>query len=114
MTDKISHFLSNTMKLIYNQKEINATITTNPKIMRYKFQKLYYAIIINKCNEYSSIASKQRVDVALTDNNYNILSIKKEMHENTIFKNKEANKTIILPLNYFNDLKENNKFILKK
>ena len=110
----MTHFLNNNMKLIYNKKEIDATITTNPRIMRYKFQKLYYAIIINNCNEYSSIASKQRVDVILTDNNYNILAIKKEMHENTIFKNKEANKTIILPLNYFNDLEENNKFTLKK
>ena len=102
------------MKLIYKKKEINATITTNPKIMRYKFQKLYYAIIINNCNKYSSIASKQRIDIAMTDNNYNILSIKKEMHENTIYENKEAQKTILLPLNYYNDLEKNTKFEIKK
>ena len=62
------------MKLIYNNKEISATITNNKGIMRYKFQKLYYAIIINNCNRYSSIASKQRVDVIMTDNQYNCQS----------------------------------------
>lgn len=102
------------MKLIYNNKEIDATITTNNRIMRYKFQKLYYAIIINNCNKYSSIASKQRTDIVMTDDNYNILSIKKEMHENTVYENNKASKTIILPLNYFSDLKENTKFIIKK
>ena len=102
------------MKLIYKGKEINATITTNPGIMRYKFQKLYYAIIINNCNKYSSIASKQRVDVVLTDDNYNIVAIKKEMHENTIFENDKARKTIILPLNYYEDLEENTIINIKK
>lgn len=102
------------MKLIYKGKEINATITTNSHIMRYKFQKLYYAIIINNCNKYSSIASKQRIDIVLTDNNYNILAIKKNMHENTIFENYNAQKTIILPLDYYNNLEKNTKFNLKK
>lgn len=102
------------MRLIYNGKEITATVTTNPKIMRYKFQKIYYAIIINNCNNYSSIASKQRVDVAMIDNNYNIIDIKKEMHENTIFKNNKASKTIILPLNYYQNLEKNTKFKIKK
>lgn len=102
------------MKIIYKGKELNATITTNPRLMRYKFQKLYYAIIINNCNSYSSIASKQRVDVVMTDNDYNILSIKREMHENTIYENINANKTILLPLNYFEDLEKNTKFIIKK
>ena len=102
------------MKIEYEGKELSATITTNSKIMRYKFQKLYYAIIINNCNSYSSIASKQRVDVVMTDNNYQILSIKKEMHENTIYENKEASKTIILPLNYYPNLKQQEKFIIKK
>lgn len=102
------------MKLIYKGKEINTTITTNTGIMRYKFQKLYYAIVINNCNKYSSIASKQRVDVVMTDNDYNILSIKKGMHENTIFENTEAKKTIILPLDYFQELEEKTKFEIKK
>ena len=102
------------MKLIYNNKEISATITNNKGIMRYKFQKLYYAIIIKNCNRYSSIASKQRVDVIMTDNQYKILSINKEMHENTVYENKEATKTIILPLNYYKDLKENTILSLKK
>ena len=102
------------MKLIYKDKEIEATITTNPTIMRYKFQKLYYAIIINNCNKYSSIASKQRVDIVMTDKDYNILSIKKEMHENTIYENEFAIKTIILPPNYYNNLEINTKFTIKK
>ena len=102
------------MKLIYKEKEIPVTITTNPGIMRYKFQKLHYAIVINNCNKYSSIAAKQRPDVILADNDYNILSIKKEMHENTIFENKNAKKTIIIPSNYFTNLEKNTVFSLKR
>ena len=47
------------MKLIYNNKEISVTTTHNKLIMRYQHQKLYYAIIINECNSYSSILNKQ-------------------------------------------------------
>ena len=102
------------MKLVYKNKEIPATITENKNLMRYKFQKLYYAIIIKNCNKYSSIASKQRIDVVMTDESFKILSIKKEMHENTIYQNEEATNTILLPLNYFKDLKTDEYFYLKK
>lgn len=101
------------MKLIYNNKEISVTNTYNNLIMRYKYQKLYYAIIINECNKYSSIHNKQRVDIVMTDNNLKILAIKRNMHENTIYENKKADKTIILPLNTFPDLKENTYFTTK-
>lgn len=101
------------MKLVYQDKEIPVTITKNPNLMRYKFQKLYYAIIIENCNRYSSIASKQRIDIVMTDNNLNILSYKYEMHENTVYENKEASKTILLPLNTFPNLKESIQFTLK-
>ena len=101
------------MKLIYNNKEISVTNTYNNLIMRYKYQKLYYAIIINECNKYSSIHNKQRIDIVMTDNNLKILSIKRNMHENTIYENKEANKTIILPPNTFPNLKENTYFTTK-
>ena len=82
------------------------TTTTNKNILRYHFQKLYYAIIINNCNRYSSIANKQRIDIVMTDDNLNILSFKREMHENTFYENKKATKTILLPLNYFEKLEE--------
>ena len=91
------------MKLVYKDKKISVTTTNNKNIMRYKFPKLYYAIIINNCNSYSSIASKQRIDVVMIDDNLNILSYKLGMHENTIFKNKNATKTILLPLNSFDN-----------
>ena len=65
------------MNLVYNQEKIPVTITKNKNIMRYKFPKLYYAIIIEDCNRYSSIASKQRVDIVMTDNDLKILSYKK-------------------------------------
>ena len=102
------------MKLIYNNKEISVTNTYNETIMKYKYQKLYYAIIINECNSYSSIQNKQRIDVIMTDENYKILSIKKEMHENTIFENENATKTILLPLDTFKDLKINTYFAIKE
>ena len=98
------------MKLVYKDKKIMVTTTNNSMIMRYKFQKLYYAIIINNCNRYSSIASKQRVDIVMTDDNLKILSYKLEMHENTVYENKNATKTILLPLNTFDNLEENTYF----
>ena len=98
------------MRLSYKNKEITVTTTSNKQIMRYKFPKLYYAIVINNCNRYSSIASKQRVDVVMVDDKLTILSIKKDMHENTVFENKKATKTIILPLNYYDNLEINTKF----
>jgi hypothetical protein len=101
------------MKLVYKKQEIPVTTTTNPNLMRFKFQKLYYAIIINNCNRYSSIASKQRIDIAMTDNNLNILSFKHGMHENTVYENKQATKTILLPLNTFTNLEENTSFTIK-
>ena len=102
------------MKLVYKNKKIDVTTTNNPSLMRYKFQKLYYAIIINNCNCYSSIASKQRIDIVMTDNNLNILSYKFEMHENTVYENKLATTTILLPLNTFPDLEVNTNFRLEK
>ena len=89
------------------------TTTTNKNILRYHFQKLYYAIIINNCNRYSSIANKQRIDIVMTDDDLNILSFKREMHENTFYENKKATKTILLPLNYFEKLEEKTNFILE-
>ena len=50
----------------------------------------------------------------MTDDDLNILSFKKEMHENTFYENKKATTTILLPLNYFKDLEENTKFILEE
>ena len=102
------------MKLVYNNIEIPVTITENTMIMRYKYQKLYYAIIINNCNKYSSIGSKQRIDIVMTANNYKILSYKEEMHENTIYENKDATKTILLPLRIFNNIKINTCFKIKE
>ena len=102
------------MKLIYNNTKISVTTTNNNMIMRYKYQKLYYAIIINNCNRYSSIGSKQRIDIAMTDDKFNILSFKKEMHENTVYENKEATKVILLPLDIFSNIKINTCFKLEE
>lgn len=95
------------MNLVYLNNSIMITKTNNIKILSYKFQKLYYAILINNCNSYSSILNKQRIDVVMVDDKYKVLSIKREMHENTIFEDKRASNIILLPLNTFKDLKEN-------
>lgn len=100
------------MKLKYKNHLIPVTQTHNNLIMRYKFQRLYYAIVIYDCNRYSSIASKQRVDIVMTDENFNILSYLKEMHENTVYENKDAKITILLPLNSIEDLELNTSFAL--
>lgn len=92
------------MKLKYNDESIMVTYTNNFKILNYRFQKLYYAIIIDKCNRYSSILNKQRIDVMMVDNKFNVLSIKRGMHENTVFEDVRAEKVILLPLGVFSDL----------
>ncbi len=102
------------MNLVYKENSIMVTKTNNKEILKYHFQKLYYAIIIENCNRYSSIANKQRVDIIMTDDNFKILSWKREMHENTFYENSEATTTILLPLNYFKDLEENTYLSLKE
>lgn len=93
------------MKIEYQNTEIMVTSTTNPNLLKYHFQKLYYAIIIKKCNRYSSISNKQRIDVVMTDDNLKILYIKRDMHENTFIEEKNATTTILLPLGTFKNLK---------
>ena len=114
------------MELVYKNQSIMTTTTNNKDILKYHFQKLYYAIIINNCNRYSSIANKQRIDIIMTNDNLEILSYKRQMHENTFYENTKATKTILLPLNYFQDIevgeflqikekqKNNNKELLVK
>ena len=97
------------MVLKYKNETVMVTNTNNVNILKYKFQKLYYAIIIDKCNSYSSILNKQRIDVLMVDDDFKVLSIKRDMHENTIYKNSRAKKTILLPLGKFSDLKVNEK-----
>lgn len=93
------------MKIEYQNTEIMVTSTTNPNLLKYHFQKLYYAIMIKKCNRYSSISNKQRIDVVMTDDNLKILYIKRDMHENTFIEEKNATTTILLPLGTFKNLK---------
>lgn len=101
------------MKLKYKNEQIDVTTTNNKTILKYRFQKLYYAIIIKDCNRYSSIANKQRIDVVMTDDNLTILSIKLDMHENTFFENTDATTTILLPLNRIQSLEIGQNFILE-
>ena len=101
------------MKLKYKNETIDVTTTKNQTILKYHFQKLYYAIIIKDCNRYSSIANKQRIDVVMTDDSLKILSYKKEMHENTVFSNENATTTILLPLGIISDLEVGQNFILQ-
>ena len=101
------------MKLKYQNEKLDVTTTTNKTIIKYKIQKLYYAIIIKNCNRYSLIANKQRVDVVMTDENLVILSIKLDMHENTFVENTNASTTILLPLNSFTNLEVGQKFTLE-
>lgn len=101
------------MKLKYKNEIIDVTTTTNPTILKYRFQKLYYAIIIKDCNRYSAIANKQRVDVVMTDDNLKILSYKLDMHENTVFANENATTTILLPLGSIPNLEVGEQLILE-
>lgn len=95
------------MKLKYNNDSVMVTYTNNLKILNYRFQKLYYAIIIENCCRYSSVLNKQRIDVIMVDDFFKVLSIKRNMHENTVFETIGAKRTILLPLGVFSDLKVN-------
>lgn len=101
------------MKLKYKNEVINVTTTTNKTIMKYRIQKLYYAIIIKNCNRYSSIANKQRIDVVMTDEKLTILSVKLGMHENTVFEDLNATTTVLLPLGSITALEVGQRFILE-
>lgn len=101
------------MKLKYKNEIIDVTKTTNKTILKYRFQKLYYAIIIENCNRYSSIANKQRIDIAMTDDNLTILSYKRDMHENTFFEDTNATTTILLPLDSIKNLEVGKRFVLE-
>lgn len=101
------------MKLKYQNHSLDVTTTMNQTILKYHFQKLYYAVIIKNCNRYSSIGNKQRIDVAMVDDNLKILSYKREMHENTVFANEKATATILLPLNSIINLEEGQIFTLE-
>lgn len=101
------------MNLKYQNNSIPVTTTHTPTIMKYNFRKLRYAIIIYNCNHYSSIANKQRLDVVMIDDNLTVVSIKRGMHENTIYENKSATSTVLLPLDYFKDLKINTKLTIE-
>ena len=79
----------------------------------YKFQKLYYAIIISNSNRYSSILNKQRIDIVMVDNELKVLSIKRDMHENTVYEDKRADKIILLPLGVFKGLQINDRLIVE-
>ena len=101
------------MKLVYKNKEIDVTQCHNDGIMRYKFPKLRNAIIIYDCNSYSSIASKQRVDLVLVDDNFHIVLFRYDMHENTVQSDDRAKHTILLPLGTFDNFELNTRFSLK-
>lgn len=101
------------MKLKYENIVIDATITKSKTILKYRFQKLYYAIIIKDCNQYSSIANKQRIDVVMTDDRLTISSFKLDMHQNTIFTDENATTTILLPLGIIKHLEQGKQFVIE-
>lgn len=89
------------MDLIYKDKSIKCTRTYEQKPMKYRYEKLYFGIIINDCNRYSSLNSLQYTDVCLVDEDYKILELKKNMHPNTYIECDEAVMAIITPKDYF-------------
>ena len=101
------------MKLVYKNKDIGVTFTHNEKIMRYKVQKLYFAYYIVDCKKYSSIMSKQEVDVVSVDKDDVIKGFVYNMHINTVFSARGGVNTIILPCGYFDNLQIGEKFSFK-
>lgn len=102
------------MRVRYKNQELMITETKSSTILKYHFQKIYYAILIRDCNRYSSIGNKQRVDVVMLNQDLEILSFKRAMHENTFFEEKNAVNVMLLPVDAISNLEVGSKFVLDK
>ena len=100
------------MKLVYDNKEISITECKSffSRFRGFMFQKdINKAILFNKCNSIHTFFMKSNIDVIMCDKNDNILYYYNNLSKNNIiWHKKNVDKTIELPVNYF-DIKINTK-----
>ena len=100
---------SGNIRIFYGNKDIVGVYSENKKPLYLRYEKLYFGIIINECNRYSALKVFYKTDVALVNNDYEIVELSKGIHPNTYIENEKATRAILLPLNYF-DIEVGGKF----
>lgn len=94
------------MKLIYNDKEIDIIKckTFFSRLMGFMFKTdIKHALLFNKCNSIHTFFMKEKIDVIMCDKNNIILYYYNNLDKNKIIlPKKNVNKTIELPVNFFN------------
>lgn len=101
------------MYLEYNNNKIICVETKVESFLKYRLEKLYYAVIIYNKNRFSTILSLQNIDLVILDDNYKIVSFKLNMVPNTVYEDKSGNIIVILPVGYYKDLEVGNKINIK-
>ena len=100
------------MYLVYKDKEIRCVETGIETFLRYKVEKIYYAVVIRNCNRFSTILSLQNIDIMILDNDYKILSYKHNMKPNTVFEDKNGSIVVVLPPNYYENIEIGDKIVI--
>lgn len=100
---------SGNIRIFYGNKDILGVYSENKKPLYLRHEKLYFGVVINECNRYSSLKVLYKTDAALVNDDYEIVEISKGMHPNTYIENEKATRAILLPLNYF-DIEVGKKF----
>jgi len=101
------------MNLVYKDKKIRCVETGIETFLRYKAEKLYYAVILRNRNRFSTILSLQIIDVMVLDDDYKIISFKHNMKPNTVYEDKNGSIVVVLPPNYYEDIEVGDKIIIE-
>ena len=100
------------MELIYDKKKIKIVNckTFFSRLKGFMFnKKINYALLFNKCNSIHTFFMESNIDVIMCDKNNNIIYYYNNLSKNKIiWPKKNVDKTIELPVNYF-DVKINTK-----
>ena len=93
------------VKLIYNDKEINIRNCNNffSRLLGFMFKKnIDYALLFNHCNSIHTFFMKSNIDVIMCDKYNNIIFYYNNLEKNKIiFPKKNVSKVIELPVDYF-------------
>ena len=94
------------MNLIYEDKKIKIVDcnTFFSRLKGFMFKKdIQHALLFNKCNSIHTFFMKSNIDVIMCDRDNNILYYYNNLSKNKIiFPKKNVDKTIELPVNFFN------------
>jgi len=94
------------MNLIYDNKKIKIIDcnTFYSRLMGFMFKKeINHALLFNRCNSIHTFFMKKNIDVVMCDKDNNIIYYYNNISKNKIiWPKKNVDKTIELPVNFFN------------